>query len=79
MNFQYFHYELIPLLLSTVMIGIMDKILKVEKNIIIDIFWICFLLNMIVILRFLYMTINQITRYLGIECFTLKKLPRKID
>jgi hypothetical protein len=55
-------------------------ILKIEKEIIIKIFWICFLINILVIFKFLYLTINQITKYLGIECFTLKKLPRqKID
>ena len=41
--------------------------------------WVWFALNILLILKFLKETVNQIKSYLGIECFTLKKNPLKLD
>jgi hypothetical protein len=40
-------------------------------------FWGCFIVNVILTLAFLTLTIKQITQYLGIQCFSLTKVPRK--
>jgi hypothetical protein len=52
------------------MIGL-DLRQNIEGEIIV--FWGLFAVNFVMILRFLYSTINQITKFLGINCLTIKK------
>jgi hypothetical protein len=41
------------------------------------VFWIVFAINLIMICKFLYVTINQITKSLGIKCFSITKDSKK--
>lgn len=41
------------------------------------VFWIVFAINLIMICKFLYITINQITKSLGIKCFSIVKDSKK--
>lgn len=77
MKLGFFHKELLPLLIST---GLMLRYnsLGMEKAISI-VFWLCLTVNLITTLIFLSGTIKQITEYLGIQCFSLKKVPRKLE
>lgn len=77
MHFQYLHFELLPLVLATLFMFYLDKT-HAPLTTMITVFWVCFAVNIVLILSFLYSTIRQITAYLGIECFTLKKVPRKL-
>lgn len=77
MKLEYFHKELIPFLISTGLL-IRYNNLGIEK--VSDItFWVCFGVNIILTLIFLTLTIRQITQYLGIQCFSLTKVPRKME
>ena len=78
MHFKFFHNEIFPFIFSTIIMLIMEKThAPIETKVIV--FWTCFAVNMLLILKFLRETIIQITSYLGIECFTLKKNPRKLE
>lgn len=78
MHFNYFHNELFPLILSTLLMLILEKLQSpIEYKIIL--FWACFLANLLMIAKFLSETIQQITSYLGIYCFNLNKRPRKLE
>jgi len=76
MKLEYFHKELIPFIVSTVLL------LRYHYNgngkAMVLVFWICLVLNVITAILFLSTTIRQITEYLGIQCFSLKKVPRKV-
>lgn len=37
------------------------------------VFWALFIINLCMSFRFLYTSIGQITKFLGIKCFSLKK------
>lgn len=37
------------------------------------VFWALFLINVVMTFKFLYSTIGQITKFLGIYCFSLQK------
>lgn len=77
MKLQYFHGEIVVFLISTALMVRMDRMS--DNGGVILVFWGCFLVNLITIIVFLYSTINQITRYLGICCFSLKRMPRKME
>jgi predicted membrane protein len=71
MKLQYFHPETLPLIVGTILM-IFCEILKL-KILEPTVFWGIFIINTIWILYFLYGVINQITSYLGIYCFSIKK------
>jgi hypothetical protein len=78
MHYEFFHFELVPLIISTIAILYFDVIgapLEWTKYV----FWGCFFADVAIVLLFLSNTIKQITSYLGIECFTLKKVTPKIE
>lgn len=60
MRFQYFHEELIPLGLATMMLIFLD-LTEISEAAEIAVFWVCFAANLFLILKFLVGTINQIT------------------
>jgi hypothetical protein len=41
------------------------------------VFWAVFAINLVMICKFLYTTINQITKSLGIKCFSIVKNTKK--
>ena len=72
MKLQYFHPELIPLLVFTPLMVFFNT--SENLNVMIVLFWMCFAVNLILILRFLYLSINQLTSHLKIHCFSLEKV-----
>ena len=75
MRLQYFHPEIIPLMLATPLMIFFN--IKGNINVMIAIFWICFAINLTIVFRFLYYTINQLTSHLGIYCFSLQKVKKE--
>lgn len=65
MHFEYFHYELVPTIVSTLIMLSLDK-MGVSSDAMANVFWISFLVNIGMIFTFLYSTVNEITAYLGI-------------
>lgn len=71
MRLEYFHSEIIPSIIGTILMIGLDLRQNIDGEIIV--FWGLFAVNFVMILRFLYSTINQITKFLGINCFSIKK------
>lgn len=71
MKLQYFHPETLPLIIGTVLMILCEafKLKSLEPTV----FWGIFLVNTLWILYFLHGVITQITKYLGIYCFSIKK------
>lgn len=72
MRFQYFHPELIPLGLATMVMVYLDTTKKSHDALVLT-FWVCLAANILMVLRFLTSTIQQITEFLGIYCFSIEK------
>jgi len=77
MKLEYFHKELIPLIVSTLFLVRYHFNGNIKGMVVV--LWICLVLNILLAILFLSTTIHQITEYLGIQCFSLKKVPRKIE
>ena len=77
MKLQYFHKEIIVFLVATGLMIRLDHVF--DHRGMRTVFWGCFLINVITIVGFLYSVIEQITSYLGIQCFSIKKVLRKMD
>ena len=75
MRLQYFHPEIIPLMLATPLMIFFN--MKGNINGMIIVFWSCFAIDLVLVFRFLYFTINQLTSHLGIYCFSLKKAKKE--
>jgi fatty-acid desaturase len=71
MKLQYFHPETLPLIIGTVLM-ILCEVFKL-KSFEPKVFWGIFVVNTVWILYFLSGVINQITKYLGIYCFSIKR------
>ena len=52
---------------------------KGNTRVMVMVFWVCMALNILLTIAFLTTTIRQITQYLGIQCFSLRKVPRKLE
>jgi hypothetical protein len=72
MEVQWFHYQLIPNILSTILLIYFDLTQKSMTSMKI-LFWVTFVINLICVFSFIISTIDQITTFLGIKCFTLNK------
>jgi len=77
MKLHFFHKELIPCIISTIVL--LRYHYKGNTKGMVMVFWACLVLNIITAILFLTVTIRQITQYLGIQCFSLKKVPRKLE
>lgn len=77
MKLQSLQIQIIPLLITTGVL-LWYNSLRSEKEMII-VLWASFALNIAMTLLFISTTISQITKYLGIKFFSLRKVPRKID
>lgn len=75
MRLDYFHNELIVFLISSILMIYFDLRGHLDEMYIT--FWICFAVNLLTGLRFIYLFIDQITKFLGIYCFSLEKRPIK--
>jgi hypothetical protein len=71
MRLEYFHSEIISSIIGTILMIGLDLRQNVDGQIIV--FWALFAVNLAMTLRFLWSTINQITKFLGINCFSIKK------
>lgn len=71
MALPFFHVETVPLIISTILMLVCQFFHLHDAMV--YIFFLFFLVNLIVILRFLYVVINEITDYLGISCFSLQR------
>ena len=71
MKLEYFHSEIIPSIIGTILMIGLDLRHNVTGEIIV--FWALFAINLAMTFRFLLTTINQLTKFLGIKCFTLNK------
>lgn len=77
MKLQPYNQEMTTFLVATAFMVLFQALgsLRGQKLV----FWICFAVNLVETLVFLSRAIMQITDYLGIYCFSLKKKPRKLD
>ncbi len=73
MKLAFFHNELIIFLITSILMVYFD--LRGQLTEMYTTFWICFAINILTGLRFIYLFIDQITKFLGIYCFSLKKRP----
>jgi len=76
MKLEYFHKELLPFIISTMVL--LRYYSKGNTKAMVMVFWCCLALNILTAMVFLSTTIRQITAYLGIQCFSLKKVARKV-
>lgn len=72
MPVEKFHYQLIPSIISTIILIYLDLTDASERSIKI-LFWNTFMINVIWVFSFLIATINQITSFLGIRCFHVRR------
>lgn len=76
MKLRVYDQEIGLFILFTIVMVLLNQT-KNEKAMIV-VFWACFLINIVEILVFLSRAIKQLTDYLGIHCFSLKKKERKL-
>jgi len=77
MKLKAYHQEMTVFVVSTGFMLLFNSIGS-ETGMVVT-FWACFIINIIETLVFLARTIREITDYLGIHCFSLKKKARKMD
>lgn len=71
MSLPYFHLETLPTIVATILLLLFESIGNHAAAH--TVFWACFGANLITILNFLIRVVRQITIFLGIHCFSLKK------
>ncbi len=71
MDFEFFHVQLIPCLVSTVALILLE--LSHYSEISIYVVWGTLLINVFQVIYFIKTTVDQITKALNIYCFSLEK------
>lgn len=77
MKLRVYDQEIGLFILFTIVMVILNK-MKNESGMVV-VFWVCFIVNILEVLVFLSRSIQQITDYMGIYCFSLQKKERKLD
>lgn len=73
MKVQRFHFELVPCMIATIILLFMD-ITHTRTFYMKILFWILFVIDVVWVFSFLILTIRQITTFLGIKAFSIKKV-----
>lgn len=77
MKLEIFPYELIPLIVSTLLMAICQHFEWLQGQILV--FWAFLAIIAYISLTFISNTVQQLSTYLGIYCFSLEKRPKLED